>query len=113
MKIINIKDVDAGLYHRLKVNAVANGISIKSLIVSLIEKYVDDAEGLPLSYPPISPRSLPDREAVEEKLTEVVEKNVYTKKKRVYTGEKVMRNGHMAYEIEVDGRKTWTFDEEE
>ena len=61
----------------------------------------------------VMPAAVNTPEAVEEKLTEVVEKNVYTKKKRVYTGEKVMRNGHMAYEIIVDGRKTWTFDEEE
>ena len=35
------------------------------------------------------------------------------KGKREYTGEKVFKMGHWSYEIIVDGRKTWTFDEEE
>ena len=55
------------------------------------------------------PEAVNTVEAVEEKLAEVIEK----KGKREYTGEKVFKMGHWSYEIIVDGRKTWTFDEEE
>ena len=143
---INIKDVDEGLYRRLKVYSAGAGVSIRSVIIQGIERMLETpftpseinprlAEVLERKVPGkrrvVIPGAANTPEAVEEKLAERLSERAVpancpddtiapacseepvAKPQRIYTGEKARRNGYWMYEIIVDGRKTWTFDEEE